>query len=341
MAVLLSASAFLLAPYLNPRPSLFSLALFALTVLACNDRRLWWTLPLLSWMWASVHGGWPLGVLFVLLWALYRRDWRMGQQVVPMALVALFTAHGWGVLEILIDFVRARESLALITEWAPTNLATLPGFIFLIGLVVALIGLKDSERVGMRALWLLIPFLYLSVSSARSLPFGWLALIPLLTLAITGLDEPRMLRTDSKGRRVINAAIALCVLALPFVLARRTDLDPTHFPITAASSLSSERVFHDDTTGGFLIYAYGPRRQVYIDDRAELFGERIADFIKTRNAQGDWEGELTSMGIEEALLRKTDPLAEALERSGWHETFTDDVFVVLKRPAVASLAPDS
>jgi hypothetical protein len=210
-------------------------------------------------------------------------------------------------------------------------LASIPGFIFLLGLVIALVGFRGADRVKPRVLWLLVPFLYLSVSSARSLPFGWLALIPLLALAMTGVDEPGILRTESRGRAVVNATIALAVVAMPFVLARDTNLDPTHFPIGASQALTAERVFHDDTTGGYLIYAYGPGRQVYIDDRAELFGDRIAHFIETRNARGDWESELEEARIEEALLKKTDPLAEALERSGWEETFTDDVFVVLKK----------
>ena len=140
MACLLGASAIAVAPYFNPRPALFSLLLFVLVIAAALEKRLWWTLPALQLGLGSVHGGWPLGVLFVLLWAIYQRNWRLGQQIVPMGLIALFTAHGWGVLEILIDFVRAREWLSLITEWAPTNLSSLPGFIFLVGLLIAVVG---------------------------------------------------------------------------------------------------------------------------------------------------------------------------------------------------------
>jgi hypothetical protein len=153
-----------------------------------------------------------------------------------------------------------------------------------------------------------------------------------LVLAATGISEPRILQTEVGGRRVLNGAIGLAVLAMPFAIARSTALDPTHFPIEAARHLTAERVFHDDTTGGYLIYAYGPERRVYIDDRAELFGDRIADFIQTRNAQGDWEAELARTGVEEALLKKTDPLTQALIRSGWQEEFSDETFVVLAEP---------
>ena len=130
----------------------------------------------------------------------------------------------------------------------------------------------------------------------------------------------------------MNASIALALVALPFVVARAPHLDPEHFPIEAAGQLTAERVFHDDTTGGYLIYAYGPERQIYIDDRAELFGPAIADFIRTRNADGEWEESLAKLGIEQAFLKKEDPLAHALAASGWREDFADAVFVVLTAP---------
>ncbi|CAN5313907.1 hypothetical protein BH18ACT5_BH18ACT5_13710 [soil metagenome] len=331
-ACLLTASAILMAPYFNPRPALLSLLLFLLVVMGTLESRLRWTLPLISWGWAALHGGWPLGILFVLLWAVYRRDWRLGHQVVPMALAALFTAHGWSVLEILIDFVRARDALALITEWAPTNLGSLTGFIFLLGLAIALIGRERPGRPTLRVLWLVVPFLYLAVSSTRSLPFGWLALLPLLALVAADLGDPGILRNEPRGRWIVNSVIGLALLALPFVLARAPQLDPEHFPLEAARHLGPGNAFHDDTTGGYLIYAFGPERQVYIDDRAELFDNRVADFIRVRNADSSWEEEFSDLSIEQALLKKTDPLVDSLVRSGWNERFADSTFIVLSSP---------
>ena len=43
-----------------------------------------------------------------------------------------------------------------------------------------------------------------------------------------------------------------------------------------AERLADVPTFHDDSTGGYLIWAEGPERLVYIDDRAELYGERAA-----------------------------------------------------------------
>ncbi len=114
------------------------------------------------------------------------------------------------------------------------------------------------------------------------------------------------------------------LVALPFVVARAPHLDPEHFPIDAARQLTAERVFHDDTTGGYLIYAYGPERQIYIDDRAELFGPAIADFIRTRNADGELGRVFGKTGDRTGTLKKEDPLAHALAASGWREDFADD-----------------
>lgn len=334
LAAFLTVSTLLLAPFMNPRPALISMVILSLVVLAALESRLWWTLPLLSWVWATIHGGWPIGVLFVLLWAILQRDWRLGQHVVPMSAVALFTAHGWGTLEIILDFLRAREALALITEWAPTNLASLPGFVLLLGIVLAVLAQRHTTLKSGRLLIFLVPFLYLSVSSTRSLPLGWLALSPLITLIAAGREDPSLMRENRPGRRIINLAIGLGLIVTPFLLANTPGLDPARFPIEAATMLRGERLFHDDITGGYLIYAFGPERQVLIDDRAELFGDRMAEFVKARNAAPLWEESFARFGIDEALVRVEDPIGEALTRAGWDEIYRDEEFLLL-RPADA------
>jgi len=331
LAVLLTASSILISPYLSPRPALFSLLLFALVIISSTKRALWWALPLLCWIWAGIHGAWPLGILFVLLKAIVDRDWRLGLQVAPMSVVTLFTAHGWGVFDILVDFLVAREWLAFITEWAPTNFSGLPGFLLIVGLLTAILW-HTSRRDAQRHVWLVLPFLYLATSSTRSLPFAWLASTPLLVGAIAGRIDPQLLRREIPGRRPINAVIVIALIAIPFVLAPAAGLDQTRFPIDAVTHLNGARLFHDDVTGGYLIYLLGPERQVFIDDRAELYGSRIREFIEVRNADPNWRALFERLDIGQALIRGTDPIAQVLEQSGWIETYGDLEFRVLVSP---------
>lgn len=332
LAVYLNALALALAPFLNPRPALFSMLLMAILVLVTDRSSLWWSLPLLSWVWAASHGSWPIGLAFVALTAVIKRDWRLGFQVLPMSVVTLLTAHGWGNWEILLDFARARDDLALITEWAPTSLIGLPGGLFLLALLLMVVSAANG-RLSPRSLLLVAPFAFLGVSSTRSLPFALLALTPTFVEVLRGREDGRMFSGASSGQAVFNSVIGVALLAAPLVVAKTPQLDPTHFPVAAAMHLEPGNVFHDDTTGGFLIYAQGPARQVFVDDRAELYGDRIREFISARNSDPTWRSLFLENGIEQVLLRRSDPLGQLLRARDWRQVFIDDVFILLASPS--------
>jgi hypothetical protein len=88
--------------------------------------------------------------------------------------------------------------------------------------------------------------------------------------------------------------------------------------------------FHDDSAGGYLIWAEGPERLVYIDDRAELYGDRMAEYVEVRDLERDWEPVFERDGIEQALLKVDEELIGELEAAGWTATYEDEEYVVLR-----------
>ena len=123
---------------------------------------------------------------------------------------------------------------------------------------------------------------------------------------------------------------ASVVLVLPFLIRDDGALDPERFPLTAVEALNSVDTFHDDVTGGYLIWVDGPERLVYLDDRAELYQERIGEFVAVRNGDIDWEPIFTRDEIEQALLKKDEPLTVELEAAGWSQVYADESFVVVR-----------
>ena len=107
------------------------------------------------------------------------------------------------------------------------------------------------------------------------------------------------------------------MLILPFFLASDASLDEERFPVAAVAALDQSRVFHDDRTGGYLIWAEGPDRQVFIDDRAELYRERLAEFVAVRDGDQPFGPLFERDGIEQALLKVTEPLVADLKAAGW------------------------
>ena len=325
VSVYLVATSIVMAGFLNPRPVIFSFPLFAAVVVADDDRRLRWSLPLLMWVWTSVHGSFFIGLAYLGIRAIQRRltARRLGELLLIGAPVFL-TAHGLGVLEMLSDFMQNRGAVQLMAEWRPPQLLTLPFFpIFLAFL--ALIWLGQSGRLNGRDWVLLVPFLVLLVSAARSVPPAWIGLAPIL-------GRVRLPLTRASRGSPLALVVGLACIAFPFVavVARDEPVSTSRFPIEAAEHLETKRVFHDDATGGWLIYRFWPERLVYVDDRAELFGERMEKFLDIQDALTPWKEEFAEWGIEEALLRADAPLERILLAEGWHESYRDEDFVVLR-----------
>jgi hypothetical protein len=133
-------------------------------------------------------------------------------------------------------------------------------------------------------------------------------------------------RRFSLPAAVVFAAV---VLVLPFLIASDGSLDEERLPVAAAARLADVPTFHDDRAGGYLIWALGPEQLVYIDDRAELYGESMAEFVAVRDLEIDWRPVFERDDIEQALLRTDEELVGQLEAAGWAATYEDAHYVVL------------
>jgi len=323
--VFLVGTSVVFAGFLNPRPVIFSFPIFAAVVVADHDRRLRWSLPLLMWLWAAVHGSFVIGLGYLGMQAIRRGfDARRIGGLVMAGLPTLLTAHGIGIIDILLAFSLNKGAVDSMTEWGTPDLLSVPFIPVFLGLV-GLVYLAHRGGMPARFGWILVPFVALALSANRAVPPAWLGLSPLLGRITVPL------RASLRGRM---AALLLGAVLLigPLLLQSDEEIDTSRFPIEAAEHLTAERVFHDDATGGWLIYTQWPQRQVYIDDRAELFGDQMLTFIKTRAGFDLWSEELAKWDIEQALVRVDVPLAETLRLAGWRVAYEDEDFVVLNRP---------
>jgi len=324
-ALVLLLTTVLTLSFLVPRPVIFSFALFALAVLAWDRPATRWAVPLLFWIWASVHGSFVIGLAYVGLTIIARAEWRALPTAILAGLTTLFTAHGLGVVEILLEFSQAGPALALLSEWRRPEVMSVVFLPFLAGVALVVIGAVRGLVVP-RHLWYLVPFLLLALSSTRAVAPAWIGLTPLLGSALAGLG--------SIGRRRFSAPAAVifagAVLVIPFLVASDGSIDEKRFPVAAAAALDDVPTFHDDRTGGYLIWAAGPERLVYIDDRAELYGERMAEFVAVRDLETDWEPVFERDHIEQVLFRSDEELVEELESAGWSPAYQDEHYVVLR-----------
>ena len=324
-AVVMLLSSVLLVSFLVPRPVIVSYALFVLVVLSWERSSTRWTLPFLFWVWAAIHGSFIIGLGYIGLLIIKRRDWSSLPVAVASGVVTLATAHGLGVISMLVAFAGATDTLALLSEWRRPELLSAVFLPFLIGLGLIVFALSRGTLAA-RHLWIIVPFAALGFSSTRAVPPAWLGLVPIVALTMRGM------KLGTTGRFSAGPALlfGIVVFSLPLLVKGDGRLDPQRFPIEAVGSLSDANTFHDDVTGGYLIWSAGPDRLVFLDDRAELYGERILEYVNVRSGEVGWEVVFARDNIGQALLRSDEKLAMDLSDAGWLEVYDDGEFVVLR-----------
>ncbi len=319
-------------PFGVARPALLGFALLAVVVaFAHMDRRPLWLLPILFWFWASVHGMFVVGLGYLLLDALRRRSRRQMGAVVISGVATAFTAHGLGAWWILLQFSRSSGALDLIREWLPPDFSNpflMPLLIVILGVIVA----GTLGRLAPEDLWILVPFVAFGVMAERNVWPATIVLVPLAVRAFSaGVKEAKEIRAEPV---LVNWAIAVLLVGVAAVgLSQTMTLSEDRFPADAAvQTLESGPLFNGSAVGGYLIYAEWPERDVFIDDRAELYGEngfqRFHD-LKSGVAVADTFAEL---GIGQAIIKADWPIAEYLELLGWQYRYQDEFFVVMGQP---------
>lgn len=316
----------LLIGYFTPRPVILSLGFLALMLVVADEERLRWALPPLIWLWASIHGGFVVGIGYLVLDGLRRKDRRRIIDVAAVTVISLLTAHGLGTWQVVLQFLGNGEALDLIMEWLTPNLISIELFPFLLGIIAILVG-AIRGRVTMPDLWVIVPFLAFAFTANRAVPLAGLVLAPWFVSSLMPLGSRSTSTTRVQG--FLNAVILALVVILPWVVPIKGGLDDELFAVAAVEHLQPGPVFHDDGVGGYLIYSKWPDRLVYIDDRAELYEQDFVDFVKARDADEIWREVFARHEIEQALLKHEDRLSQVLLAEGWEVVFEDEKFVLL------------
>jgi len=149
------------------------------------------------------------------------------------------------------------------------------------------------------------------------------------------------------AKLAINALLLagfLCftLARLHHVVIHQPATEAKEFPAAAASFLMTTRpagpLLNHYNWGGYFIWKLFPAYKVYIDGRADLYGDTFMDqFAATYYLKGkSWQDPLNEWGIRTVVLPPDAPLLVALRAMpAWKEVFADKQAVVLAR-----IAPD-
>jgi len=346
------------------RPAPISAALLGLVYYNCylfrrgRARSLWPVVPLMV-LWANVHGGYVLGLVLVGLLVVaeliagglagprFRHAARVG--VIAFLVTGLnpYTYELW--LYPFTYFVGDNHSIAIVSEWqAPQlfhSLGSIPLGVTILAFVAlgASSGKADLWRIGVALL-----FTFFALQSARHQLFFAVVIPPLLGDLVAErwpglLELPRrpisaLLSFANLAAVVLVAAITVQTVAtLGFQTGDTPKLNAAAlpFPVDGANFISrnypQSRVFNEYAWGGYLIYENWPEMKVFIDGRADLHGDLLAEYEVVWAGRPGWDRILDRYSIDAVIFGSNSDLARLLRSDArWEEAFIgpyESVFV--------------
>jgi hypothetical protein len=348
-ALVLSATHFLARPHILALP--FMLAWVA-GLLSASERQQapsFLLLPLMV-LWANLHGGFVFGLALVAPLA-FDAWWNAdSSRRTPLALrwiafglgalaACCATPYGWGSILAARKILDLGELLHLIYEWMPADFSHFSPFEACVLASVAG-ALYSGVRLSPPRIVLVLGLFHMALSHVRNIEIFAL-LMPLMVITPLasqfGLQASRSVRS---GLPIAAAAILAAILGVStwaFAAHARVSPPASESPAAAADLLESrhvKRVLNDLPFGGYLISRQLP---VFLDGRAELYGEQFemayyrALELKDVNVLLDM---LKGYDIDAVLLRPTTPAAKLLDHlAGWQRVYADENAVVHVRTA--------
>jgi hypothetical protein len=230
-----------------------------------------------------------------------------------------------------------------IAEWASPNFhhpEYWPFLVVVLGTFAALSG--SSLKLRPRDLLLLLVSLYAALCSIRLIPLFVLVAVPLISTRmgdwLRSTSAPR--RPQATAGTLFNGAIVLAMAVfagvhIAQVIQRQPQAEREHFPARAVAFLQlhqpSGRIFNHYDWGGYLIWKLYPSVPVFIDGRADLYGQQLFDqFADTYQFKSAWREPLQRWSIDAVLVPPNSPLATGLRSTpGWTVSYEDSQAVIL------------
>jgi hypothetical protein len=174
-------------------------------------------------------------------------------------------------------------------------------------------------------------------------PFFVLVSVP--TLARSLLFRPARhssVRQRPAGLAVLNGVLVMAMvgfvgLHLRQIIQGQPQAEASHYPTGAVAYLSAHPpagpIFNHYDWGGYLIFKLYPGVRVYIDGRADLYGDQLMQQrADTYYLMNDWRRSLWQWKIRTVIVPPDSPLAIGLGSApGWVRSYEDSKSVIFSR----------
>ena len=352
----------MMQPSINARPQMVTMLLLAtfallLTRYQAGARRALWALPPLMALWVNLHGGYLIGLVLLGLACLGAvAQQLLGRREAPLrplfvtiilaTLASFITPHGLDALRYPLTYLgRENASLQFVTEWRSPDFHQFLFFPFAASLLLLItLGLAQRPLRPSELFWGLT-VVFMALQSVRHIPLYAIIVTPLLAARL-GLVPWSMVARSSRSRDLARFGLGVVAVILPLLFltvawglsggdngARQFANTPSAvgYPVGATKYLRTAapagQLFNEYRWGGYLIEQLYPQRRVFIDGRADPFGDALVTrYRETVLARPGWRDTLDSWQIGLVLVDRDGPLAIALrDDPAWQELYSGDV----------------
>ncbi len=337
---------------LSARPQVVTLIMLVAVVWAWlraeRTGRVPWLLVPLTWVWATAHGMWTVGVVVGVVWCVglvldhtvdRRTSLRMFAVPVLSVVAACLTPLG---PRLLATQLAVGERSAYIGEWAATSFREIPAFV--VALMIGLVVLRWAVG-GRRVPWTHVLLLLLACGWAmlvgRMVSCAAVLVAPLLAAALQEAlgDQPVRQRLPRMERAVLAAGTAVMLVGLALAVPSTADKPggvPSAFGSRLAALPAGTPVAVEDATGAWMEWKY-PGLNPVIDGMLDAYSvdyiKRYADYVDVKPG---WQRFLADSKARVAVVHDNSPLSEAMRRElHWRVVDRTGHWVYLAAPSPA------
>ncbi|AGL62251.1 membrane protein of unknown function [Candidatus Saccharimonas aalborgensis] len=329
-------------PYVGVRATTWTVGFMALLSWLIDSSHRWRIAAILALflVWANIHGGFVLGLVYLLWITIWRRSALLGIAFVGAVALTGVTPYGYRIYEEVFRTLLDTSLHHRIDEWR--SFAFEPSIVPYLGIWASTIVLRGRK-------WRTIPWfdgllLVSAVLSVRNVPLfvlmsltstqrSFSTLAATLPKKITLVHQWLLPLTLSIGGMVLGA----CLLYDYQFLAHP---EKTQYPEGVVEKLRQQpcegRIFNSYNVGGYLIWKL-PDTEVYIDGRMpswELGGRKyMDDYYRILRDDTFRRQQFEHYGVRCVIWEGSDAFARKLQSEGWQTTRDESTLVLLRRPA--------
>jgi hypothetical protein len=364
-------AAFASAPSWGVRPQMFTFLLASILLFllerSYQHPKLLWYLPPLTLLWANLHAGFALGIGLVILFACgavldvvfgYGSWSEAKKRLAALTAVAIVSAGvvvvnpcGARLYSYPFATLHSPAMLGYIGEWQSPDFhdATYLPFLAMI-LATLLLPAISPRKLSPRELLLLTVSTYAALRSVRHIPLYVLVAAPVLCATteallakkrriVKGKEPPILGRAKVAFNATLLAFFVIFVVArLDYVIGNQSRVEGKEFPAAAAGFIRSHALpgpmLNHYNWGGYFIWKLYPEYRVFIDGRADLYGDNFIDeYAAAYAAKGEnWREPLGQWGIRTIVLPPESPLLAGVRAlPAWKQVYSDAQATILSR----------